>query len=150
MMFADEMRVRRDSRYSVSRAGELVIAGFELSDRGPYQCELETDTDSPVFLRHRLEVAEAPAVRRLPVSGVVEVAERENTTLQCLVTGRPRPRVSWGGLGQAGEILQLVGVRRDQAGNFSCTADNGVGPPVTATFSLTVTCTSSLSLSILI
>ena len=102
LMFADEMRVRRDSRYSVSQAGELVIAGFSVSDRGQYRCELETHTDSPVFLRHRLEVAEAPAVRRLPVSGAVEVAERENTTLQCLVTGKPRPRVSWGGLGQAG------------------------------------------------
>ena len=34
LMFADEMRVRRDSRYSVSRAGELVIAGLERSDRG--------------------------------------------------------------------------------------------------------------------
>ena len=148
LMFADELRVRRDSRYSVSQAGELVIAGFSVSDRGQYRCELETQTDSPVFLRHRLEVAEAPTVRRLPVSGAVEVAERENATLQCQVTGKPRPRVSWGGLGRAGEILELVGVRRDQAGNLSCTADNGVGPPVTASFSLTVTCTSSLSLSL--
>ena len=145
LMFADEMRVRRDSRYSVTRAGELVIAGFELSDRGHYQCELETDTDSPVFLRHRLEVAEAPTVRRLPVSGEVEVAETENTTLQCLVTGKPRPRVSWTRLGQTGEtgeILQIVGVTRHQAGNISCTADNGVAQSVTTTFSLTVSCRS--------
>ena len=147
LMFADEMRVRRDSRYSVSRAGELVIAAFSVSDRGQYQCQLETHTDSPVFLRHRLEVAEAPRVRRLPESGAVEVAETENTTLQCLVTGKPRPRVSWDRLGQTGEKLEMVAVRRHQAGNISCTADNGVGQPVSATFSLAVSCMISVSLS---
>ena len=91
-------------------------------------------------------MAEAPTVRRLPESGKVEVAERENTTLRCQVTGKPRPRVSWASLGRAGdgegEIFNMVGVTRHQAGNISCTADNGVGQPVTATFSLTVSCTS--------
>ena len=81
LIFADEMRVRRDSRYSVSPAGELIIAGFSVSDRGQYQCELETHTDSPIFLRHRLEVAEAPAVRRVPGSGAVEVREGETRRL---------------------------------------------------------------------
>ena len=145
LMFADEMRVRRDSRYSVSQAGELLIAGFELSDRGQYQCELETDTHTPVTLQHRLEAAEAPAVVRLPESGQVELAETENTTLQCVATGKPRPRVTWTRPGQTGQILRLVGVTRHQAGNISCTADNGVGQSVTATFSLTVACRSSLS-----
>ena len=76
------------------------------------------------------------------MSGEVEVAETENITLHCLVTGKPRPRVSWSRLGETGEILNIVGVTRHQAGHISCTADNGVGQSVSATFSLSVTCRS--------
>ena len=75
LIFADEMRVRRDSRYSVTRQGDLVIAGFDRSDSGDYECELETDTDSPVFIRHSLEEAEAPTISLQPGSGHLVVME---------------------------------------------------------------------------
>ena len=75
VIFADQMRVRRDSRYRVTGAGDLVIDGFEESDQGDFECQLETDTDQPIFIRHSLKEARRPTVRLRPVTGQVVVEE---------------------------------------------------------------------------
>ena len=147
VIFADEMRVRRDSRYRVTEAGDLVIDGFDQSDTGTFECQLETDSDRPIFIRHSLEEARVPRVRLVPARGEVVVEEKENTTVRCEATGRPPPGLTWSrleaGAGQLlsrGGELSLTRVSRDEAGEYRCSADNGVGPPVTASVSLVVEC----------
>ena len=167
------MRVRRDSRYSLTEAGDLIIDGFDESDHGDYECQLETDTDHAIFIRHSLKEAVAPSVRLEPVSGQVVMEEvsgdlsvrcwgswcqNENTTLRCHVTGQPSPRLTWSTPGASHVSrraeLHMVGVSRAQAGQYSCCADNGVGAPACARLDLSVECTywlpSHSSLSILI
>ena len=75
VIFADDMRVRRDSRYSLTEAGDLIIDGFDESDHGDYECQLETDTDHAIFIRHSLKEAVAPSVRLEPVSWQVVMEE---------------------------------------------------------------------------
>ena len=65
------------------------------------------------------------------------------------MTGKPRPKLSWSRVSTTGEELtlptsgqevEIVQVSRLQGGEYSCTADNGVGAPVQARISLVVEC----------
>ena len=69
VIFAGGLKVRKDPRLEVSEAGDLVIRGFLAEDVGEYDCELETDTDIPVFIRHSLTLARAPDISTRPQSG---------------------------------------------------------------------------------
>ena len=75
VIFAGGLKVRKDPRLEVSEAGDLVIRGFLAEDVGEYDCELETDTDIPVFIRHSLALAQAPDISTRPQSGHLTVTQ---------------------------------------------------------------------------
>ena len=75
VIFAGDLKVRKDPRLEVSEAGDLVIRGFLAEDVGEYDCELETDTDIPVFIRHSLALARAPDISTRPRSGHLTVTQ---------------------------------------------------------------------------
>ena len=75
------------------------------------------------------------------------VNETDGVMLSCNSTGNPRPNITWtfqkdlqGSNIQTGETLFLSVVRRDQAGAYGCTADNGVTSPKTVYVRITVNC----------
>ena len=56
---------RRDGRLVLEESsGELVIHGAEPGDQGEYQCEVETGSDVPLSIQHRLEILRAPTLVR--------------------------------------------------------------------------------------
>ena len=86
-----------------------------------------------------------------PSSGVI--VEGENVTLHCNATGNPIPNITWTKDGSPtvlyqGETYSIVNIQRQVAGDYICTAWNGVGEHTNATATVTVHCKFSVILVI--
>ena len=62
------MKVRRDPRLEL-KGTDLLIKNLELEDRGEYDCEVESDREVPVSIRHSLDILHPPSVFPEPSSG---------------------------------------------------------------------------------
>ena len=79
------------------------------------------------------------------------VLEGGNLTLHCKVTGNPTPNVTWTKdvnqtLLHRGETYSMAYVQRQVAGNYTCTAWNGVGVQQNATVTVDVHCKLSYTI----
>ena len=78
-----------------------------------------------------------------PSSSVRSVTEGESVPLVCVATGHPSPRVTWTKDGRTvgvnGDATIVKSTRRD-AGDYSCTATNGVGESKTVTVTVEIMC----------
>ena len=88
------------------------------------------------------------------ISGNRTVKEGDNLNLISKATGRPEPNITWtkekpGNQGntvvvQEGKVLTITNINRTDAGNYTCTADNGFGKPVNQTVYVNVACEYAL------
>ena len=79
------------------------------------------------------------------------VLEGSNITLHCNATGKPAPNITWTKDGSQtvlhhGETYSIVNIQRQAAGDYTCTAWNGVGEKANATATVTVHCELDISL----
>ncbi|XP_068083649.1 papilin [Anabrus simplex] len=89
--------------------------------------------------------------RILPSDTDVQAEQGSYATLKCIVRGNPLPTVTWrkgavriDGTGGRHRLLtngslQVIGLYRQDAGTYTCTAENGIGYPAHKDFHLTVT-----------
>ena len=73
------------------------------------------------------------------------VVEGKNVTLHCNATGNPTPNITWTKDGSPtvlyrGETYSIVNIQRQAAGDYTCTAWNGVDEQRNATATVTVHC----------
>ena len=68
VLTAGAMKVRRDPRLELMGT-DLVIKNLELEDRGEYDCEVESDREVPVSIRHSLDILHPPTATPEPNSG---------------------------------------------------------------------------------
>jgi len=78
-----------------------------------------------------------------PVNQVI--VEGSNVTLHCNATGNPTPDITWTKDGSStvlyqGETYSIVNVQRQAAGEYACTAWNGVGERKNVSATVTVHC----------
>ncbi|UYV62090.1 hypothetical protein LAZ67_1007779 [Cordylochernes scorpioides] len=64
--------------------------------------------------------------------------EGGSATLNCQARGSPPPRVSWTGTNSS--VLTFNPVTRGHAGQYTCVVDNGLGPSLQHSVTLTVHC----------
>ena len=73
------------------------------------------------------------------IRGNRTVLEGDKLNLTCEATGQPEPNITWmkekpGNQGNTvvvreGKVLNITNVKATDAGNYTCTADNGLGKP---------------------
>ncbi|XP_012499738.1 PREDICTED: opioid-binding protein/cell adhesion molecule isoform X4 [Propithecus coquereli] len=111
-----------------------MIQNVDVYDEGPYTCSVQTD-NHPKTSRVHLIVQVPPQI--MNISSDITVNEGSSVTLLCLAIGRPEPTVTWRHLsvkeGQGfvseDEYLEISDIKRDQSGEYECSALNDVAAP---------------------
>ena len=82
-----------------------------------------------------------PTISEIP--GNQTVTEGGNVTLKCLADGKPTPNIVWTRLSDNSVVIMpLTDIRRQDAGKYRCTADNGIESPATGDVWIAVQCKS--------
>ncbi|KAF2358373.1 Fibronectin type III [Trinorchestia longiramus] len=136
-------------RYRVNPTGELVITRARVGDSGRYTCTARNAYASRTSPPATLTVLVKPHL--VSSSGDVTTESGATVELVCRVGGDPQPEVFWGRVSpsgsqlpherltqeERGQVLRLRHVSPEDAGVYSCTAENPVGI-VAANTTLTV------------
>ena len=85
------------------------------------------------------------------ISGNTTLEEGESVSLYCNVSGFPEPNVTWSKVGvhvpyESGYWLNLTGITRNEAGSYSCQANNTCGEKNSSVISIDVQCKDNHSL----
>lgn len=141
--------MRRDDRFS-KVGNNLIINGVAEKDDGDFICEVETkDKNNPKWITHKVIVLQSPKIVTSHSQANLTVIKGSSVTLNCGASGNPQPSLVWSKhnsdlqgvehrLSEDQETLQLDNVTVSHGGRYTCTADNGVGDPVTEHILLTV------------
>ncbi|TRY86125.1 hypothetical protein DNTS_030200 [Danionella cerebrum] len=115
----------------------LTIANVALSNQGGYRC-IGTTPQGKFTATATLSLRQPPQVRVSP-GGQLRVLVGESVTLDCSVSGKPRPSISWIRKGTGGETqlahtgsetsarLQVTMMSSEDAGTYLCRAQNREG-----------------------
>lgn len=145
VLTASNIMVTRDDRVRLIDGYNLEISDLEPQDAGDYVCQISDKINRDQV--HTVEILVPPSVRAIPTSGQLQARKGGPITLECKGSGNPVPSIYWtkkSGTGKStarigdGPILTLDKLERQQAGVYQCTADNGVGDPVTVDMRLDV------------
>lgn len=135
--------IRKDKRMSLLSHREgvnLQIKSLTTDDAGNYICEVENEGE-PILQTNTLQILVPPRIATSHKDQNLTVRKDSSLTLTCNASGFPPPRIYWerqhqmlpsGEKRRESDRLVFSSVSRSDAGTYICTADNGVGPPVTA------------------
>lgn len=141
VLFALPVKVSRDERIQIIDETSLHISGVLPKDSGDYTCQISTSPTTEVT--HSLNVLYPPDVKPRPLSGEVEAKEGQKVVLACDATGNPEPRITWKHAGRnygpaTGKDYVLHSVKKSEAGEYECIADNGIGEAASTTITVNV------------
>ena len=138
--------IRLDTDLS-SRFNLRVASVDPSSNKGVYTCQVATKQARN--LEYTLEVLVPPSIVRSPTSDLLTLNQGDSVTVQCVASGNPAPKLTWSKRGEKAEhtivdetrsTLSLQNVDESHADTYSCTAQNGVGNPVTSEFQVFINC----------
>uniref|UniRef100_A0AAR5PD99 Ig-like domain-containing protein n=1 Tax=Dendroctonus ponderosae TaxID=77166 RepID=A0AAR5PD99_DENPD len=123
----------------------LELRDVKPQDAGDYICQL--GTIEPKEIVHTLEVLVPARIHFVSHSGTVEVTQGQMVKMECRASGNPVPSVSWtrknnvmpsGERSIQGLTMVIQHADRHSAGQYQCSADNGVGEPDTKHININV------------
>ncbi|CAN7989158.1 unnamed protein product, partial [Ixodes hexagonus] len=123
-------------------ASVLIVESVEISNAGNYTCIAKSRAGFDSFTAF-LDVQAPPSWKRRAEDVRVNIGDR--AIIECLATGSPTPKIRWRKRKDGEETtmydngtLFLENVTTNDGGEYSCEADNGMGPSARLTFSVTV------------
>ncbi|XP_040074510.1 hemicentin-1 [Ixodes scapularis] len=140
--FKDGRKLVQDDRIRVRSYPDmstLVVDPLTQKDSGNYTCvgKLRNQKDSHTEMLHVLV-----PVKWIHEPADVSLKETGNSTVICEATGVPRPTIKWTkeGMALSAQSPRLVFLKatKSDAGNYRCTADNGLQNPLTKQIQVTV------------
>lgn len=143
LLYVGTVKVPPSRRYKLN-GGQVEISNLRASDSGTYICRLESQP--PVEVEHQVEVQYGPKLTRVS-EGEQHVQKGKSVRLECQAEGNPTPRIHWsrqegrlpsGAHEEEGLSMILQDVDRHVEGTYVCSADNGIGDPVTSSMSVVV------------
>ncbi|XP_020621934.1 hemicentin-1-like isoform X3 [Orbicella faveolata] len=132
---------------------KIVTTGDTLSFKtsrnhsGEYWCSAENGLNVTVKASASLNVLYKPSLTTVPTNQTI--IEDAMTTLNCVATGNPKPKVTWirdGKIVTTGNTLTLQ-AKKDLSGKYWCSADNGLNSTVNASAYLDVLFPPSLNIT---
>ncbi|KAL1498227.1 hypothetical protein ABEB36_009060 [Hypothenemus hampei] len=144
--------IESPSTSNIGGVPELSGGGYSLElrdvrpqDAGDYICQL--GTIEPKEIVHTLEVLVPARIHFVSHTGILEVTQGQMIKLECRASGNPVPSVAWtrknnvmpsGERSVQGLSLVIQHADRHSAGQYQCSADNGVGEPDTKHITINV------------
>ena len=84
-------------------------------------------------------IAVPPSI--IEITGNTSVIEGGNVNMNCSAKGKPKPRITWTRLSDNSNVtMPLININRHDAGDYRCTAENGVGTTSTRGVTIDVRC----------
>ncbi|XP_073987756.1 opioid-binding protein/cell adhesion molecule homolog isoform X2 [Rhodnius prolixus] len=146
ILTAGNVKVTPDARLRlVGENYDLELKDLVMMDAGEYVCQVATLL--PIEITHTLEILIPPKILQITSGGLVEVKKGSRVTLECKASGNPPPTITWtrknnlvmaGKKSVDGPSLMIEQTNRHHAGTYMCTADNGVGAPITREITLNI------------
>uniref|UniRef100_A0A673T593 Protein tyrosine kinase 7 (inactive) n=1 Tax=Suricata suricatta TaxID=37032 RepID=A0A673T593_SURSU len=143
--YRNQMLISEDSRFEVSKNGTLRINSVEVYDGTWYRCVSSTPAGS-IEAQARVQVLEKLKFTPPPRPQQCMEFDKE-ATVPCSATGREKPTIKWiraDGSSLPEWVTDNAGnlhfsrVTRDDAGNYTCIASNGLQGQIRAHVQLTV------------
>ncbi|XP_046583130.1 opioid-binding protein/cell adhesion molecule homolog [Haliotis rubra] len=123
-------------RMKITGKYNLNIFNVTQADEGEYVCQV-TSTP-PLIQRSFINITVPSTVEMLNKTVDIEATLKDNVTLTCAATGKPKPTIVWsredgslpgGKKEMEGDTLTLTELKYSHGGVYKCTAFNGVGDP---------------------
>ncbi|XP_075214142.1 lachesin-like [Lycorma delicatula] len=139
ILTAGNIKVTPDDRFRLVEGYNLEIRDVQTQDGGDYVCQIATL--HPLEITHTVEILVPPRIHSVTSDGQVEVKKGSTVTLECRASGNPVPAITWtrkNNLLPNGEksleafSISIAQANRHHAGQYQCTANNGVGDPATS------------------
>ncbi|XP_055262622.1 inactive tyrosine-protein kinase 7 [Moschus berezovskii] len=143
--YRNQMLISEDSRFEVFKNGTLRINSVEVYDGTWYRCVSSTPAGS-VEAQARVQVLEKLKFTPPPRPQQCMEFDKE-ATVPCSATGREKPTIKWvradgsnlpEWVTDNAGTLHFSRVTRDDAGNYTCIASNGLQGQIRAHVQLTV------------
>ncbi|XP_068734050.1 fibroblast growth factor receptor 3-like isoform X1 [Montipora capricornis] len=113
----------------------LSITGRQ--DAGDYRCTADNGVGSSLTKDVSIIVLYPPS--NIRASSDLNITAPANLTLNCSANGKPEPTITWTRLSDNTEVTMPLSITgRQDAGDYRCTADNGVGSSLTKDVSIIV------------
>ncbi|XP_044167458.1 uncharacterized protein LOC114951266 isoform X2 [Acropora millepora] len=106
----------------------MTLSDIRRQDAGKYRCTADNGIGSPRFGDVWIVVQFPPRI--ITITGRTLIMEGGNVNLNCLASGKPKPRIIWTRLSDNRVVtMPLININRQDARVYRCTAENGVGTP---------------------
>ncbi|XP_068686504.1 contactin-4-like [Montipora foliosa] len=120
------------TRRSNNVAVTMPLARIRTQDAGDYRCTADNGVGSPATGDVFIMVHEKLSPNIIEISANQTVTEGDDVILDCKADGNPTPNITWTRRSDNVAVtMPMTSIRRQDAGGYRCTADNGVGSPAT-------------------
>ncbi|XP_068732590.1 neural cell adhesion molecule 2-like [Montipora capricornis] len=120
-----------------NRVVSVPLTNITRQDEGGYRCTANNGIGNPVSKDVFITVHYPPNI--IATSANQTVNEGSYLTLNCTTTGNPAPNTTWTRLWDNRVVsVPLTNITRQDEGGYRCTANNGIGNPVSKDVFITV------------